>query len=125
MGISEQIAGSTSAPDLCAEANEMWLFHGCSHAAAEGITTNEFDLARANPMGLFGGGIYFSESVSKSDEYTVPTMVDGKEQFALLLCRVILGNVYYCTERKPDNRDLENKCLKEGWHSVLGDRPWW
>merc|ERR1719229_479470 len=51
---------------LSEEANEAWLLHGSTHAAAEGITSQDFDMTRANPAGLFGAGVYFAESVSKS-----------------------------------------------------------
>lgn len=104
------------------EANEVWLFHGTSHAAAEGITSDDFDMTRANPSGLFGAGVYFAESVSKADEYVKGKVVGGVELFPLLLCRVCLGYVYYCDERRPSARALEEHCLLEDWHSVLGDR---
>ena len=35
-------------------AEEFWFFHGTSHAAAEGITSDDFDLTRANPSGTEG-----------------------------------------------------------------------
>ncbi|CAE7821191.1 TNKS, partial [Symbiodinium microadriaticum] len=38
--------------DIQKQANEFWFFHGTSHAAAEGITSDDFDLTRANPSGL-------------------------------------------------------------------------
>eukprot|EP00913_Durusdinium_trenchii_P013737 g12898.t1 len=104
------------------EANECWLFHGTSHHAAEGITTDDFDMTRANPAGLFGAGVYFAESVSKADEYVKGKHVDGVELFPLLLCRVCLGYIYYCDQRRPSARELEEHCLLEDWHSVLGDR---
>merc|ERR1711920_106520 len=105
---------------LAMQANEVWLLHGTSHAAAEGITTGDYDMTRANPSGLFGAGLYFAESSSKADEY-----VQGggsPEVFPVLVCRVTLGYVYYCEERRPDKRELERKCLKDQYHCVLGDR---
>lgn len=107
---------------LLSEANEMWLLHGTSPAAAEGITTEDFDMTRANPMGLFGGGVYFGESISKADEYVEGVVEGGQELFPLLLCRVCLGNVYYCDSRTPDKAGLLDRCLRKQWHSVLGDR---
>lgn len=120
--LGEQIARLTDQPPLMAEANETWLLHGSSHAAAEGITTQDFDMTRASPSGLFGAGVYFAESTSKSDEYVEGKVIGGKELFPLLVCRVCLGYVYYCDERRPDRRDLEARCLQHDWHSVLGDR---
>merc|ERR1712100_434112 len=53
------IAALTSAPPLLQDANEVWLLHGTSHAGAETISADDFDMARANPTGLFGAGLYF------------------------------------------------------------------
>ncbi|CAJ1419329.1 unnamed protein product, partial [Effrenium voratum] len=111
-----------AAEPLVPAANEVWLFHGTSHDAAEGITTDDFDLTKANPSGLFGAGVYFAESVSKADEYVKGKVVGGVELFPLLLCRVCLGYVYYCEDRRPSARHLEETCLLKEWHSVLGDR---
>lgn len=121
---ARSIAELTDAPALREDANEAWLLHGTSHAAAEGITSSDFDMTRASPSGLFGAGVYFAESVSKSDEYVAGKKESwfGEEVFPLLLCRVCLGNVFYCDIRRPDQRQLENKCLRQEWHSVLGDR---
>lgn len=46
----------------------------------------------------------------------------GRVLYPVLLCRVCLGHVFYCAERRPDRRQLERRCLIERWHSVLGDR---
>jgi len=108
------------------EANEVWMIHGTNPAAADGISSTDFDMARASPSGLFGAGIYFAESVSKSDEYAKGKTEGGREIFPLLIFRVCLGNIYYCAERGPDRRQLEARCLgvsgERKWHSVLGDR---
>merc|ERR1712216_742554 len=122
LDLAQRVAELTSAPALLPGANEAWLLHGSSHAAAEGITTHDFDMTRANPSGLFGAGVYFAESISKADEYVEGARENGRELFPLLLCRVCLGNVYYCDIRRPDRRALEDGCLNGRWHSVLGDR---
>eukprot|EP00933_Yihiella_yeosuensis_P050824 TRINITY_DN48621_c0_g1_i1.p1 TRINITY_DN48621_c0_g1~~TRINITY_DN48621_c0_g1_i1.p1 ORF type:complete len:857 (-),score=155.09 TRINITY_DN48621_c0_g1_i1:62-2560(-) len=111
-----------NATPLLPEANECWLLHGTNHTAADGIAQKDFDTSLASPSGLFGAGIYFAESSSKSDEYVQGKTVDGQELFPLLICRVSLGYVYYCDVRHPDRRDLESKCLRQQWHSVIGDR---
>jgi len=99
------------------------MIHGTTHVAADAISSADFDMARASPSGLFGAGIYFAESISKSDEYVQGRRgPDGKEEFPLLICRVCLGYTYYCDERHPDRRKLERRCLSENWHSVIGDR---
>lgn len=123
---SARIAERTTQPTLMREANEVWMIHGTNPAAADGISSTDFDMARASPSGLFGAGIYFAESVSKSDEYAKGKTEGGREIFPLLICRVCLGNIYYCAERGPDRRQLEARCLgvsgERKWHSVLGDR---
>eukprot|EP00927_Polykrikos_kofoidii_P053930 TRINITY_DN48446_c0_g1_i1.p1 TRINITY_DN48446_c0_g1~~TRINITY_DN48446_c0_g1_i1.p1 ORF type:complete len:941 (-),score=132.70 TRINITY_DN48446_c0_g1_i1:41-2791(-) len=121
----EMITNFLSAPPLVKEANEFWLLHGTSHAAAEGITTDVFDMSRANPSGLFGAGVYFGECMSKADEYVEGKQVaryGGRELYPLLLVRVCLGNVWYCDERRPDRRQLEGRCIRDKWDSVVGDR---
>jgi len=118
----ESVGKITKAPDLRRDANEMWMLHGTNHAAADIISSDDFDMARANPSGLFGAGLYFAESISKSDEYVGGKVVNGDEIFPFLICRVCLGNVFYCDERRPDRKALEDKCLRDTWHSVLGDR---
>lgn len=122
MFIKDAIQAAGQPEPLVHEANEMWLLHGTTHAAADGITTDDFDMTRANPMGLFGGGIYFGESISKADEYAEGLVEDREEIFPLLLCRVTLGYVYYCDERRPDKSKLVDRCITNKWHSVLGDR---
>mmetsp|Transcript_101147 Transcript_101147/g.294528 ORF Transcript_101147/g.294528 Transcript_101147/m.294528 type:complete len:893 (-) Transcript_101147:11-2689(-) len=118
----EAITSLLSAPPLVERANELWLLHGTSHAGAAAISSDDFDMARARPTGLYGAGIYLAESVSKSDEYVQGDASSGVELFPILLCRVCLGNVYYCAEKLPDRRNLEDRCLRQQWHSVLGDR---
>merc|ERR1712141_842455 len=46
-------AALADAPALLTEANEVWLLHGTTHGAAEGITNEDFDMTRASPAGLF------------------------------------------------------------------------
>lgn len=119
---ANEIARLIKAEPLQREANEVYMIHGTSHTAAESISSADFDMARASPHGLFGAGLYFAESVSKSDEYVQGKSAHGVETFPLLICRVCLGYIYYCDERAPDRRQLEAKCLRGDYHSVLGDR---
>jgi len=119
---SELISRLLPTPPMVPQVNEAWLMHGTNHVGAEAISSKDFDMTRANPAGLYGAGLYLAESVSKSDEYVQGKVVGGVELFPLLICRVCLGNVFYCDERLPDKRKLEQRCLHEEWHSVLGDR---
>jgi len=105
--------------------NEYYLWHGTTPKGAEGITDKDFDMKRAGSAygALFGGGLYFAESTMKSDEYTKQ---DSRGWFPMILCRVVLGNVYYCDAMDPTKlrAELEGACRPggPGFHSVLGDR---
>jgi len=113
------------APD--SEVNEFLLFHGSKPSAVESICKSDFmvRLAGANTGTLLGPGIYFAECSSKSDEYAQDDQ-SGIYQgiYAMLLCRVACGRMYYTADVKPDVDAIlssatgdERRC-----HSVLGDR---
>lgn len=108
-------------PPLNSAINEAWLWHGTSQGAADAITTEDFrlNLAGSSAGTMYGPGIYFSDSCSKSDEYTKPGSDDVR---CLLLCRVSLGRVLYSDAVSPDQRMLTQKCLSGEYDSVFGDR---
>jgi hypothetical protein len=66
-------------------------------------------------------GAYFAECSSKSDEYAKEdeghVMTKGK--FALLLCRVVCGNMRRVTEF---DSSAHLRTLTPQFHSLLGDR---
>merc|ERR1712112_363786 len=103
--------------------NEMLLFHGTKPSAADAICETHFDVGKSNPDGLFGQGLYFAESSSKSDEY-VKDEEDGIYQglYATLLCRVHMGKINYDAQLKPDPKQLMAPVKRKECHSVLGDR---
>jgi len=108
------------AEPLLSDVNEVFLFHGTKQEAAEKITTGNVrvNLAGSNAGTLYGRGVYFAESSTKSDEYTWPV----KELRQLLVCRVVLGRVYYSDTKETDARACEAACVGGKFHSVLGDR---
>jgi len=110
------------APPLDHCVNEVLLFHGTSPLAAETISRQNFrvDFAGSNAGTLYGRGVYFAENASKSDEYTRPHIRTGNR--TLLLCRVTLGKPYYTDQVDVNPRDCEHACLKQSFHSILGDR---
>jgi len=121
---AELIAGILAedfASPLLPGVNEVFLYHGTSAAAAEAIKTHDFriNLAGSNAGTLYGRGIYLAENGTKSDEYTTP-MADGVRH--LLVCRVVLGKVYYTDTKETDPRACEHACLRGKFNSVLGDR---
>jgi hypothetical protein len=117
------IERSTSSLD--AGCNEVFLFHGTRPSAADRICEKAFkiELAGSNRGMLYGPGLYFAESSSKSDEYAQADS-DGLYQglYATLLCRVVMGNWLYNDEVRPDEQELANNCLRGQYHSVVGDR---
>merc|ERR1719183_894060 len=101
--------------------NEFYLFHGTSPEAAASITEGEFrlDLAGTNAGTLYGRGVYFAESATKSDEYAKQ---DERGLYPMLICRVTLGRILYTDEEYPSSSKLINQCTSGTHHSVLGDR---
>lgn len=107
--------------ELDPHANSAWLYHGTNDEAAAMISRGDFLIERAgsNAGTLFGRGIYLAESCSKSDEYST----ENEEGLrCILVCRVTLGNINYCDERRPDVDKLVRSCVNGNFHSVLGDR---
>jgi len=112
--------------DLYSGANEFYLFHGTNPSSAHKICFNHFRVDRAGTHKgtLYGAGIYFAEACSKADEYAQDDM-DGLYQglFAMLLCRVVCGDLLHTADVKPNVKDLVNDVVDEKkHHSVLGDR---
>jgi len=121
--VGPEILKAANLPELQAEANECLMFHGTNPAAADSIAHNHFDMGFACKSGLFGAGLYFAESSSKSDEYVSP---DKDELYPVLICRVTLGRINYMDQVDPTSdpgRDKTEAACKRGeFHSVLGDR---
>lgn len=101
--------------------NEFYLFHGTSAEAAAAITEGDFrlDLAGSNAGMLYGRGVYFAESATKSDEYAKQ---DRRTLYPMLVCRVTLGRILYTDEEYPKTSNLVKQCTSGLHHSVLGDR---
>merc|ERR1719277_2951555 len=108
-------------PQLDRGTNEVWLFHGTTKEAAQGIAENDFrlDLTGSNAGTLYGKGIYLAENATKSDEYGEGPKGPAGEQMEagyeapgpppelvrdsyILLCCSTLGKVNYTDEARPD-----------------------
>eukprot|EP00434_Breviolum_minutum_P032778 symbB.v1.2.028989.t1/scaffold3111.1/size63350/4 len=113
--------GGDKANRLLSECNEWYLFHGTNPDAAEAICKSDFKVSRAGSSTgtLYGKGLYFAESVTKADEYAKP---NSEGRYAVLLCRVIGGNVNYTDEVTPDPEALVYSCIEGPFDSVCGDR---
>ena len=74
--------------------NEFFLFHGVPHTLRDRIAAQGFDLRFAGSHfgTLFGFGVYFAQTVSKSDIYTSPSPKDGTR--TMYLARTCLGHAY-------------------------------
>lgn len=113
--------GGAKADRLVHDVNEWYLFHGTNPAAAKAICGSDFKVSRAgsNTGTLYGKGLYFAESITKADEYAKP---GESGNYAVLLCRIIGGQVRYTAEVTPDPEDLVSSCISGPYDSVLGDR---
>jgi hypothetical protein len=69
---------------------------------------------------MYGCGAYCAESSTKADEYAKDEP-DGyyKGVYALLLCRAVMGKMYYTTQRDTSAGD---KVASGNYDSTLGDR---
>mmetsp|Transcript_2395 Transcript_2395/g.4728 ORF Transcript_2395/g.4728 Transcript_2395/m.4728 type:complete len:290 (+) Transcript_2395:76-945(+) len=109
-------------------ANEAYLWHGTSLAAAESIAKNDFRISSAGSAHgkKLGKGAYLAGSAALGDKYSV---CDKTGVYAMLLVRAALGLVLVTTKRSAawsnkakDSLDT-SKVVKTGqWDSVLGDR---
>lgn len=112
---------------LDADINEWWLWHGAPLQSARSIAAGQFQVPLTHSRGMYGGGLYFAESVSKSDEYTDKgarsgTSDDEEPLRCLLLCRVAMGHVLYNDDRSPHGAELARQVLSGSHDSLLGDR---
>eukprot|EP00418_Pyrodinium_bahamense_P069294 CAMPEP_0179092062 /NCGR_PEP_ID=MMETSP0796-20121207/42086_1 /TAXON_ID=73915 /ORGANISM="Pyrodinium bahamense, Strain pbaha01" /LENGTH=492 /DNA_ID=CAMNT_0020789661 /DNA_START=38 /DNA_END=1516 /DNA_ORIENTATION=- len=107
------------------DVNEFFLFHGTKPTAATAICNDGFnvDLSGSNKGSLYGPGVYCAESSAKADEYAGDDQ-DGiyKGLFAMLLCRVSLGNPLVNEEVEPDVDDITRQFEAGDRHSIIGDR---
>jgi len=128
-------------PLLDKNANEYYFFHGTSKEVTSKITTGGFDERFSNDQGMFGGGIYFADNSSKSNQYVpCPTCGQGwvfakseckcaakdvKEPFKMIISRVVIGDAFICKEYKDDlfksKREAPLKDQKTHYDSVVGE----
>eukprot|EP00747_Dinoflagellata_sp_TGD_P011165 gnl/TRDRNA2_/TRDRNA2_120511_c1_seq2.p1 gnl/TRDRNA2_/TRDRNA2_120511_c1~~gnl/TRDRNA2_/TRDRNA2_120511_c1_seq2.p1 ORF type:complete len:608 (+),score=115.97 gnl/TRDRNA2_/TRDRNA2_120511_c1_seq2:130-1824(+) len=121
--LGKEIVDACKLSPLEPRCNEYLFFHGTNPKVADLIAENHFDISFASAQGLFGAGLYFAESCSKSDEYVGR---NSSYEYPILVVRVVLGRPNYIDQRKPwedpGRREMENSCKTGTYHSVLGDR---
>jgi hypothetical protein len=89
--------------ELSAELNELFLFHGTSHATAMTIAQHGFDERVAALKGLYGAGSYFADSSCKANQYAAKHAT-AQGQHVLLLCRVLMGWAFATSSQHGDER---------------------
>jgi len=108
---------------LAPSVNEVYLWHGSAPQAVMSIAQAGFDLDLTGSAtgAMFGRGAYFAESASKADEYSSDDR-DGYYQgyFAMLLCRVVLGEVQHLLTADTEAHDRTGPEMP--YDSTLGDR---
>jgi hypothetical protein len=91
-------------------ANEFLLFHGTERRVADIMAHHGFAEAVSSLGGFWGGGIYFAENASKSDEYVPPG-----ETGTMVVARVVLGRPHIQREALDERtRRLRRTACVEG-----------
>ncbi|CAE7370141.1 Tnks [Symbiodinium natans] len=109
-------------PELRADLNEVYLWHGTQVRAGLRIAQDDFQMTFAGSGAgtMYGKGFYFCESCTKADEYARDEpggYYDGIR--ALLLCRICVGKFHYTTDREPSAIDHFQSGATD---STIGDR---
>jgi len=134
-------------PCLDKAINEYHLWHGTSWDTVKIIKKYGLDPRVSSVMGMFGGGCYFAEDSSKSNQY-IPCPTCGKGaifrakseeckcdpnlEFPMVLCRVLLGDFHvvqrYDVEKyrgvdasRPVRRPPNKPNSMEAFDSILGE----
>eukprot|EP00930_Biecheleria_cincta_P005698 TRINITY_DN106631_c0_g1_i1.p1 TRINITY_DN106631_c0_g1~~TRINITY_DN106631_c0_g1_i1.p1 ORF type:complete len:609 (-),score=106.95 TRINITY_DN106631_c0_g1_i1:235-2061(-) len=118
--------------ELMAGANEWLLFHASIPEALEGIARTGFKMAKvakgADSIGggLYGEGAYFTDSITKADEYARKRVSGGEFEGCrtAALVRVTGGHVLRVLDevKQEDKATFCQHVFEDKYHSVLGDR---
>ncbi|CEM15096.1 unnamed protein product [Vitrella brassicaformis CCMP3155] len=95
MGESEQLSETVDS-----SINECWLFHGTNAAHMTDILRDGIDFRVGREGGMFGPGMYFASEACKSHCYAS----GGRPYCVILLCRVLLGDMYFAKHADPSLR---------------------
>ena len=95
--------------DLSVAANTQYLLHGTSLDNLDSIGRLGLRLCHAHSSGMYGQGIYFTDSSCKATQYGdgTPTGQPGSTG-CIIICRVVLGNVYELRKGAPGARSTPN-----------------
>ncbi|XP_059159035.1 poly [ADP-ribose] polymerase tankyrase-like [Physella acuta] len=130
--------------DLFPEINEHYLLHGTKFFRIGSIITQGLDPKYTDSRAMFGKGVYTAEKSTKADQYAdePEKRRPHKWRNKLILSRMLLGNVFLCSENHKTLKDkdgpklsgppciecLEDRCIcrstQPRFDSVMGDRSW-
>eukprot|EP01127_Copromyxa_protea_P020905 TRINITY_DN704_c0_g1_i1.p1 TRINITY_DN704_c0_g1~~TRINITY_DN704_c0_g1_i1.p1 ORF type:complete len:672 (+),score=115.26 TRINITY_DN704_c0_g1_i1:1336-3351(+) len=123
-------------PSIDNTCNEVYLFHGNKDSAIEMMCNDGFGISFRNAVISGFGGLYFAENSSTANMYAACSFCNSDQcscsdkyqeeaEFSLLLCRVILGNVYTDTKFSHSEYDRRTKSPTTGmgYHSIMGIPP--
>eukprot|EP00931_Biecheleriopsis_adriatica_P028201 TRINITY_DN16857_c0_g1_i1.p1 TRINITY_DN16857_c0_g1~~TRINITY_DN16857_c0_g1_i1.p1 ORF type:complete len:608 (+),score=120.36 TRINITY_DN16857_c0_g1_i1:86-1909(+) len=115
-----------------ADANEWLLLHASIPEALKGISETGFKMAKvakgadSEGGGLYGEGGYFTDCLTKADEYARKKITAGEFEGCrtAAIVRVTGGHHLYAPHRveQEDKKEFRRLILSGTYHSVLGDR---
>jgi len=124
---SKTVSNATQQPEpaskslqwpLDKDANEFLLFHGTRDLrTAEAIAQKGFDVRHANPAGLYGKGLYFTDMSCKSAQYARKSENDGTH--VILFCRVTMGWPCFVKKHRPKEAAAPRRNKKEFFDRVF------
>ena len=94
------------------KSHEAYLFHGTKLENIESVVKNGFDMEKANE-GMFGRGIYLSDSSQKADQYADPRHQRRTENLAMFVVRARLDRIAMYDETNEENKK-QYDCLLAG-----------
>ena len=127
------------------KSNEYFLWHGTSWDTTNIVKKLGFDYRLSSVFGMFGGGCYFAEDSSKSNQYIPCPQCGGGAIFCrdeckchdpgfypIMICRVLLGDSHLCMEydskkyrgedaRRPVRRPPNKPDSMDCYDAVVGE----
>jgi hypothetical protein len=100
------------------KAKVLLMWHGCSEFAAASICRGGVADLRLTDGGYFGSGVYLTPQAAYACDYASGANVDGgpypsneRGEWVLLLCAVVVGNVYPISRRTDYDRPNDRSNL--------------
>jgi len=129
--------------DVSKEVNEWYLLHASGPEALRAVARKGFTMrtvgqgavseaaAKGMAGGLYGNGVYFTDSITKTDEYARKRVegspdhekeLDGCRTAALV--RVLGGRHFYTDQetKQEDKPEFQKRIFEGNYNSTVGDR---